>query len=567
LSRRSLVTSAIGLVASAGLIACSQSTPTAPTAAPAAPTTVPAATPTTVPAQAQIAETTQAGFMRPTDGTPKRGGTLSNCFGVTIPHYDIHQGAPSSVLCHMYNGLVRRNLVDGLRTIIPDLSESFDVSKDGLTYTFHLRSGVTFHDGTPFSADDVVATFNRLANPPSGIAIPLHGLFAQVSQVNKVDDQTVTIALKVPQAFFLEALAIPDIIIYPKAWLDKYNQDLRKVLAPGTGAFMYKEYKQAEKWTFVRNPNYWDKELPYLDQLELLNVAAWSDRGTAVLTNQSNMTWNASRETWVEGSKHNVEVNKLANFSGYAVIFNCTQKPLDNPKVRQAISLAISREDLIKAYITQEWIDLTRWVPHGDEYATPPDKIATLPGYRADKAADIAQAKKLMAEAGYKDGFKGLDFLAASVAPQSQIMAPAIQDQLKRTLGIESKIRIQERSLLGEQEQSGKFGMVLDTPGGTIPDFSPIANLYFKTGGSQNYGRFSNPSFDDLLAKSDAELDHGKRREYLDQMQDALDQDPPWLLVGYTFHLPMWQKFAKGLDMNDRIMTEWGRIETAWVDK
>lgn len=542
----------------------------APTAAPAAPTAARAATtvpPTQVPAVATVVQGVQAGFMRPTDGTPKRGGTLSNCFGVTTAHYDIHQGGNANVLCQMYNGLVRRNLVDGLKTIIPDLATSWDVASDGLTYTFHLRSGVKFHDGTDFSADDVVATFNRIVNPPSGMAIPEHTQFSTVKSVEKTDDQTVVFTLQKPQAFFLEALAGLDMIVYPKAWLDKNNQDLRKVIAPGTGAFMYKDYKQAEKWTFVRNPNYWDKELPYVDQLDLLHVAAWSDRGTAVLTNQSNMTWNASRETWQEGSKHNVDVNKLANFGAYAVIFNCKQKPLDDPRVRQAISLAISREDLIKAYITQEWIDLTRWVPHGDEYATPLDKIATLPGYRADKTADIAQAKKLLADAGYPNGIKNLDFLSASVPPHAQIMAPAIQDQLKRNLGIEAKIRVQERSLLVEQEQSGKFGMVLDTPGGLIPDFSPIANLYFRTGGSQNYGGYSNAKLDDLLAKSDVELDHGKRKEYLDQMQDILDQDPPWLLVGYTFHLPMWQKFVKGLALDIRIMTEWGRVETAWIDK
>lgn len=538
----------------------------APTAA-TAPTTAPVASPTAVPAKATVVSTSNAGMMRPTDGTPKRGGILRNCFGVTVPHYDIHQGAGSSVLCHMYNGLVRRNLTDGLKTIIPDLAQSFDVSDDGLTYTFHLRQGVQFHDGTPFSADDVVATFSRIMNPPSGIAIPLQSLFKAVDKISKVDANTVTFTLKQPQAFFMEILAIPDIIIYPKKWLDEHNQDLRKVITPGTGAFMYKDYKQAEQWTFVKNPNYWDKELPYIDELHLLHVPAWSDRGTAVLTAQSDMTWNASRETWVEGPNKNVKTNKLPNFGAYVIFFNTKVKPLDDPRVRRAISLAVSREDLIQAYITQEWIDLTRWVPHGDEYATSPDDIAKLPGYRADKAADIAEAKKLMADAGYANGFQGLDFLAASVAPQSQIMAPAVQDQLKRTLGIDTKIRVQERSLLGQQEQSQKFGIVLDTPGGPIPDVSPIANLYWRTGASQNYGQYSNAKFDDLLTKSDAETDHAKRHDLLNQLQDSLDQDPPWLLIGYTFHLPMWQPSVKGLAMDQRIIAEWGRVETAWIDK
>src|SRR5262249_440019 len=199
--------------------------------------------------------------------------------------------------------------------------------------------------------------------------------------------------------------------------------------------------------------------------------------------------------------------------------------PFDDPRVRRAFHLAISRQDLIQAFITQKWVDLTRWVPHDDEFATPPDTIGTLPAYRKEKDADIAEAKKLLAEAGFADGIKDVHSVWASVPAHAQIMAPAIQDQLKRALGVETKIRVQERSLLGEQEKSGKFGMVLDTPGGPIPDFSPIGNVFFKTGASQNWGGYSNSKFDDLLTKADAELDKAKRRELLDQIQDLLDQD------------------------------------------
>src|SRR5690606_38320940 len=112
--------------------------------------------------------TAEGGLMRP-GGNPKRGGTLRAAFGVTTSNYDMHQGAAVSVLTHLYHNIVRSNLVDGLRSIIPDLAESWEISDDGLTYTFTLREGVTFHDGTPFTADDVVATFERIINPPEGV--------------------------------------------------------------------------------------------------------------------------------------------------------------------------------------------------------------------------------------------------------------------------------------------------------------------------------------------------------------------------------------------------------------
>jgi ABC-type transport system substrate-binding protein len=234
--------------------------------------------------------------------------------------------------------------------------------------------------------------------------------------------------------------------------------------------------------------------------------------------------------------------------------------------VRRAVHLALNRPGLIEAFRTQEQIDLSRWVPHGGEFATPRATIATLPGFRSDKTQDVADARKLLADAGYANGVPGVELLSASVPPHAEIMAPAIQDQLKNALGMEVNIRVAERSLLVEDEKAGRFTLVLDTPGSPISDFSPMANTYFKTGGSQNYGSYSNAKFDALLKQSDRELDVTKRRALLDQMQDMLDQDPPWLFIGYTDHLLMWGAKVRGLALDKRVVSEWGRVEIAWLD-
>lgn len=338
-------------------------------------------------------------------------------------------------------------------------------------------------------------------------------------------------------------------------------------VAPGTGPFMFKAYKESEKWTFVKNPNYWNKDLPYLDALELIHAAAWSDRGTAILTSQADLSWNVSKETFDEGARRTdtIKTNRVGNFGAYQVIINARVKPFDDARVRRAINLVLNKQGLIQAYSTQEQIDLSRWVPHGGVFATPRDTIATLPGYRADKTQDIADAKKLLADAGFPDGIPGVELLCATVAPQAEILAPGIQDQLKRTLNIDIKIRVAERSLLVEDEKAGKFTLVLDTPSGPISDFSPIGNTYFKTGGSQNFGGYSNTKFDALLKQSDAELDQAKRKAMMDQMQDLLDQDPPWLFIGYTDHLLMWRANVKGLALDKRVQLEWGRVDTGWL--
>lgn len=557
LSRRTFI-QLLGAGASLGVLAAC-----AAPAAPAAEAPAEAA----APAAGESQGTAENGLMRPS-GTPKRGGTLRTAFGVTTAHYDMHQGGAAAVLCQVYSTLVRRNMVDGLRTVIPDLAESWEVAEDGLTYTFTLRQGVTFHDGAPFTADDVVASFARILNPPEGIVIPIKADMGMVDSVEKVDDFTVKFNLSSPRAYFLDLLAGVGMVIYSKQTLEANNNDLREVLlAPGTGAFKFVEYKTAEKWTFERNPDYWDTELPYVDTIEMIHVPAWSDRGTAVLTDQADLSWNVSAETWAEGESRGeiVQVNKLANFGAYWVIYNLQKEPFGDPRVRRAIHLAVSRQNLIKAFATQEQINLTRWIPYGDPYATTADAIAQLPGYREDKTADLEEAKALLAEAGFPDGMDGLEILAAT-GPQAELLAPAFQDMLARSLNIKAEIRTIERAQLVEEQKAGNFTMVIDTPGHGISDISPRANLWWRTGGSQNWGGYTNADFDALLDQIDVEIDQAKRADLINQALDVLDQDPPWFLAGYTFHLPMWRNQVKGMLLNDRVFAEWGRFETAWLD-
>ena len=203
------------------------------------------------------------------------------------------------------------------------------------------------------------------STPPKGIVIPIKDQFKMLDSVEAVDDLTVQMKLNAPRICFLNMLCATNMIIYSKKTLEENNYDLRTIIAPGTGAFKFVQHLPAEKWVFERNCDYWDSELPYIDRLEMLHVPAWSDRGTAVLTDQADMSWNVAFETWTEGQKRSdiVQVNKLANFGAYWVVYNCRKKPLDDPRVRRAIQLGVSKQNLVKAFGTQEQINLTRWVP------------------------------------------------------------------------------------------------------------------------------------------------------------------------------------------------------------
>ena len=546
---------AAGAAASA-LAACAAGAPAEQAAPAAAPTAVPTPEPVTG----------GAGMMRP-EGSPKRGGTLRTAFGVTMTHFDAHQGGGTHVLCHMYNNLVRNNLVDGLRTVIPDLAESWEVGEGGLSFTFHLRDGVKYHDGEAFSSADVAATFNRILDPPEGIISPMRANFSFVDSVEAVDDMTVQFNLNSPRPFFLNLLTPTNALIYSKKSLEENNYDMRGVIAPGTGAFRFVDHLPAEKWVLERNPDYWDPELPYVDGLEMLHVPAWSDRGTAVLTDQADLSWNVAKETWDEGKNRpdSMQANQLANFGAYWVFMNNREAPFDDPRVRKAIHLAVSKQNMAAAFGTQELINITRWVPQGDPYATTPEELATMPGYRAEKDEDIATALQLMADAGYGDGLSGIELLAAA-GPQGELLAPAFQDMLKRQLNIETDIRIVERALLGSEQQTGSYQLMVHTRGHGVSDISPRGNLWWRTDGSQNFGGYSNPDFDTSLDDIDVELNVETRQGQIADAQNLLDENPPEYLVGYTYHLPMWNNRVQGLALDQRAFAEWGRVETVWID-
>ena len=566
-----------------------QATESKPGAAAPAATTAPAAkTEAAKPAAAaptaappQLAAKTEAakpaaggaattGLMRPTDGTPKRGGTLRIAGGSTVsPHFDLHQGATVHSLTHAYNNLVRKDLTDGFRTMIPDLAERWEVASDGKAYTFHLRDGVKFHDGTPFTADDVVATFNRILNPPSGVASVYRTQLQMVDRVEAVNPRTARFALKNPSLLFMEVLTQPSMVIYSKKAIDENGGDLRKAVAPGTGAFKYQDYKAGEKWTYVRNPEYWDKELPYVDTLEMIDTPQLSDRGTAVLTGQADMTWNASVDTWKEGQgrKDQVTAAQLPNFGAHTAHINNEKGPLGDQRVRRAIHLAVSRQNIFKAYENQEPIFLGRWMSYVSPGSPTLQEIEQLPGYRADKAADIAEAKKLMAEAGHPDGFGPIEILSATAPWAAEIMAPVFADELQRTLGIQTKIRLIERGLLIEEYKKGSFDILVETQFACpIADFTIAWNDYLRTGGAKNWSRFSSKEFDALLDKLNVEGDAAKQKELFKQGMEMLDQEAPFFVTGFTAHSPMWRNNVKGLALDKRLYAEWGKVETAWLD-
>src|SRR3954471_16080341 len=231
--------------------------------------------------------------LQDTAPNPKRGGVLRVCCLSRQPHFDIHQSGTfsniSTQAC-MFDNLIRRDPRDGGQTIIPDLAHSWDISKDGTSYTFMLRQGVQFHDGAELTSEDVKATFDRIVKPPSGISIPRSSLFTAVEEIRTPDKYTVQFKLAEPRPanFIMSSIASGWNVIVRKKTLEDNNYNLRRLVTyPGTGPFTSVRRVENEVWVVQRNPGYWNKSLPYLDGIEFFHALPFSpEMGSAILSNR-----------------------------------------------------------------------------------------------------------------------------------------------------------------------------------------------------------------------------------------------------------------------------------------
>ena len=507
-------------------------------------------------------------MMEAPENVTNTGGTLKTAFGVTMGHFDAHQGTGTHVLGHAYDGLHVKNIADGLRTFAPLLATEWDIAADGKTYTFTIREGVQFHDGSDLTVDDVVTSFNRMAMPQDGFVAPQRSFYDVVESIEGKGNQVV-FKLSEPRTWLLEVMSGTSHVVYSKAQIDANDNNLKGVEIPtGTGPFKFNEHMPAEKWVFDKNENYWSPNTPYIDRLEMLHVPAWTDRGTAVLTGQADFSWNISMETHNEANTRNdVTSLKIPGFGAYNANINNKKAPFDDVRVRKAIFLTVSKQALHAAFSRNEPMKLTGWMSYAAEGATSIEALGKLPGDREDKTEDIATAKKLMAEAGYADGFGPIDLVVSSVAPHSEILAPVFQDELKK-IGIESKIRVIERSQLGQNALAGEYDIQVTTAfSSPTQDPTPMWMQRLTCDGSQNQVHYCNPEFDKMVAELNVTSDPGARADLFAKAKAFLDEENPQFTIGFTNHLPAWRNYVKGMAMEQRSHTHWGELTTVWLDR
>jgi len=506
---------------------------------------------------------------------PKHGGVLRVGFTSRQPHFDVHQSGTFNNLgtqACMFDNLIRRDPRDSGKTIVPDLAHSWDIAKDGKTYTFFLRKGVTFHDGAELTAEDVKATFDRILRPPSGVSIPRSVLFKAVEEITMPDDYTVTFKLSEPRppAFIMASIASGWNVIVRKKTLEDNAYNLRRLVTfPGTGPFRSVRRVENEVWVMERNPNYWNKPLPYLDGIEFYHVLPFSpEMGSAILSNRVDYV-RATDPGTMRRARATPGMTAADYYQSviYGTWMNNRKKPFDDPRVRRALHLVTDKAVLVDV--------VKEVVPHMvggfiypfSEFATPPDQLAKRLGYQSDPTASIKEAQSLMAAAGYANGVQTLDYLVRDVASM-KLLAQAVQAMLQQTLKVQTKLRVVVESVWFDDIASGNYDLAIGAIVSTLLDPSDYFNAWYAKGGPQNYSMWENPPFQAILEQIDQEVDPQKRMALIRKAEDIMENDPPVLPMTWEKLIDVWYNYVKGHNPREYFgVYDVTRLDTVWLDK
>jgi peptide/nickel transport system substrate-binding protein len=512
--------------------------------------------------------------MAPPEPNPKRGGMLRYGILNRPPHFDVHQSGTVGNIgtqgC-MFDNLIRRDPRDSGQTIVPDLAHGWEIAKDGKTYTFHLRQGVQFHDGTDFTSADIKATFDRISKPPAGVSIPRSALFTAVSEINARDKYTVEFRLASPRSvnFMMSAFASGWNVIFSKKTLEENNYNLRNVLnIPGTGPYKTRRRVENEIWVMEKNPNYWNKGLPYLDGIEFYNLLPFSaELGSSILSGRVDYARaldpvTARRAATMPG----LSTAKFYQSVIHGTWMNAKRKPFDDPRVRRAMHLIFEKQVLVDAVKDVSPLMVGGFIYPFSEFATPKDQLRTRLGYQDDSTAAIKEAKSLLAAAGQGNGVRQLDFVVRDLN-HHKIFGLAIQEML-RAVDIPCSLRTVVESVWFGDVAAGNYDLAVGAIVSSLLDPSDYFNAWYRTDGPQNYSFWHNADFDKLLDQIDVEVDAGKRLTLIRRAEDIMEQDPPVLPVAWENILDVWYNYVKGHNPKDYFgIYDVVRFDTHWLDK
>lgn len=567
---RRLRTSWLALVSAAVLLAScapAQSASPAPAApqaaaAPAAPAATAAPQPAAPVPTARPSPTPQPTATATPVGTQiKKGGVLKVMSYADPGTLDLLSATSTIVIAPLglsYDGLVKE---DPLKPgqLAPDLAERWDVSGDGRKVTLFLRKGVTFHNGKPFTSADAKVSVERFMTDNEQLAPALR---AVVATVEAPDSNTLVLNLKFPYPDLFKGLMMRWDSVVPAE--HRTEKDIKEII--GTGPFKFKSYQSGVSWDTVRNEKYWNPGLPHMDGVTVYIIP---DRNTGVAA------FRAGRVDITAGAYLTVPQFKLieSQMKGQATAYLYpnsywwnlympnNKKPWSDPRVRKAAFMVIDRKQAVQT-VDQGLGAADGLLPPGLGGMTQ-DELKSIPGWREPKSMDIAEAKKLMADAGYPNGFKTDIFYRQGADYES--MAVYVRDQLK-TLGIESVINTRPGAAFYDYVYARSYGS--HTHRHPLAPASPdtILAQYYRSGGSRNFADVSDKKLDGMIDGQMSTLDPQERKKQLRDIQMYLYDNALASIISWGNYSQAWQKWVRDYNPGQTNYNN-TRYEVVWLNK
>lgn len=483
-------------------------------------------------------------------GKGRAGGVLVFAVGGTPPSFDGHRETTFAMLHPVaphYSTLLRFD-PQAYPKIIGDLAESWKISKDGLTYTFKIRKGVKFHDGSQLTAKDIRATYEKIIFPPEGVASARKASYSAVEKIETPDIYTVIFRLKHPSASLLANLASPWNFIYKAAILEKDPRWYEKNIM-GSGPFVFGEYVPGSHWVGKKNPNYFMKGRPYLDGYKAIFIRDTAARVASVRSGQALIEFRgfnpAARNDIVKTLGKKVRVQNSPWVCNLTVTLNNQKKPFDDVRVRRALTLAIDRREasraLSKISLMKHLGGLFR---PGSPFATPEAELAKLPGFGKDINAARKEAKRLLKEAGVPEGFS-FTLKNRNIKEPYEVTGVYVIDQWRK-IGLNVTHVQQEGGPYFNDFRQGNYDAGIDYACDFMdePDLQ-LLKFISSDKSSINYARYNDRVLDDLYEKQSQATNPKERLKLLRQFEKrVLDEKV------YQFHILWWQ----------RIITQWTKV-------
>ncbi|WP_202313326.1 ABC transporter substrate-binding protein [Mesorhizobium sp. L-8-10] len=470
---------------------------------------------------------------------PRRGGVLVVGLTTNPPSFDPHKSAAfatTAVTEHIFGCLLRWDRTG--TKVEPDLAQSYEIVDD-LTYKFVLREGVKFHNGETLRSSDVKFTFDRIANPDT--ASPWRSLYSPISAIETPDDRTVIFRMSKPFAPFLNLLAT---VKYSAIVSEVDIKPTNEVVAgsAGTGPFKFVSFQANSNLVLTRNDDYYEEGLPYLDGLELRIIPDEGSRVAALRSNTCQLTSVTTPEVvqQIAGQPGFETPESPANMRVVLLQIDQRTPPFDDVRVRRAFSLAMNRQQIADVVWRGRAAPTAAIPPAQAPYGFPSEEVPGLP-YQTE---DLEQAKALLAEAGYPDGFETK--LAVSPATFSDVaVAQVVQQQVAR-VGIRFDIEQMEWGSLVKTLQGTLAPLVVV---GLIPAADPETNMNIRLASTSsiNPGKTPDPELDALFLKGSQTVDPAARVGiYRDIQTRIADQAYAIFPAACPINFELWRSELKG---------------------